>query len=150
MARVIPRSGRREANKPVFSRNLLQTLVAKVMEREGVSFNETGKSFEAQCWRLFKVFQFVIPAVAVASGLPVSLYGVGSYRLTVTGGKPKFRHFFPRGILASVFRAVGVPGSMGRRAVFNRFWRALDLFLVQERGIESPLQADYFELDFDD
>jgi hypothetical protein len=39
---------------------------------------------------------------------------------------------------------------MGRRAEFNRFWRALDLFLVQERGIESPLQADYFELDFDD
>jgi hypothetical protein len=151
MARVIPRSGRREANKPVFSRELLQTLVSKVLEREGVSFSETGKSFEAQCWRLFKALQFLIPAVVVASGLPVSLYGVGSYRLVLSGGKPKFRCCFPKGIFGSVFKSVKAPkAAIGRRAVFDRFWRALDLFLVQERGIESPLQADYFEFDFDD
>jgi hypothetical protein len=97
------------------------------------------------------LFQFLIPAVVVASGLPVSLYGVGSYRLVETVAGHKFRHSFSKGILGMVLRKVKVPRVMqSRRVVLDRFWRALDLFMVQERGLESPLPADYFEFDSDD
>jgi hypothetical protein len=126
-------------------------VVRKVLEREGVSFSETDRSFEDRCWRLFKVFQFLVPAVVLASGLPVSLYGVGSCKLVSTGSGYKFRHRFPRGILGLVLKQVKVPKTKpGNKAVLGRFWEALDLFLVQDRGVESPLEADYFELDFDD
>jgi hypothetical protein len=151
MARVVPRSGRKEANNPVFSQKLLRQVVCKVLEREEVSFGGAEKSFEDQCWRLFKVFQFLIPAVVVASGLPVSLYGVGSCKLVFTGSGGKFRQRFSGWILGLVLRQVGLPKTkIGRKTMFNRFWTALDLFLVQERGSESPLQATCVELDFED
>jgi hypothetical protein len=151
MARVVPRSGRKESNNPVFSRRLLQKMVCQVLDREGVRFSETERSFEDQCWRIFRVFQFLIPAVVVASGVPVSLYGLGSCKMVETGTGPKFRFRFPRGLLNDVLKQVKVAKSKtGRRTTLSRFWRALDLFLVQERGIDSPLQADYVELDFDD
>jgi hypothetical protein len=125
-------------------------VVCKALEREGVSFTGAGKSFEEQSWRLFRLFQFLIPAVVVASGLPVSLYGVGSYKLVETAAGHKFRHNFSRGILGLVMKRVKVSRVMqSRRVVLDRFWRALDLFMVQERGLGSPLSADYFEFDLD-
>ena len=151
MARVIPRSGRREANRPVFSREELRGVVRRVLEREGVRFGGGGKSFEDQCWRLFRVFQFLVPAVVVASGLPVSLYGLGSCRLVSAGSGHKLRFRFSRSVLGSALKQVKVLGELpGRGAMLNRFWRALDLFLAQERGAGSPLGADCFSLDFDD
>jgi hypothetical protein len=121
------------------------------LEREGVSFSGDEKPFEDQCWRLFRVFQFLVPAVVVASGLPVSLYGVGSCKLVFTGSGHRFRQRFSGWILGLVLRQVKAPkAQLGRRAVLNRFWTALSLFLVQERGSESPLQANRVELDFED
>jgi hypothetical protein len=141
MARVVPRRGRKEGNNPVVSRELLRSVVCRVLEREGVSFGGTKQSFEDRCWRLFKVFQFLIPAMVVASGLPVSLYGVGSYKLSLAGSGYKFRHYFPQGILRSILEVVKAPhAGLGRKGMLSRFWKALDLFLV--RGSESPLQAD--------
>jgi hypothetical protein len=121
------------------------------MEREGVYFVDTGRPFPERCWRLFKLFQFLIPSVVVASGLPVSLYGVGSYKLVETVSGHKFRHNFSKSILSLVLEKIKLPRVMqSHRVVLDRFWRALDLFMVQERGLESPLPADYLDLDFND
>jgi hypothetical protein len=150
MARRVPRRGREEANNPVCSKDFLQFVVCKVLEREGVSFDDTVGSFEDRCWRLFRLFQFLIPAAVIAQGLPVSLYGVGSCKLAKTGSGYKLRHNFSKRILNFVLQRVKVSREMqSRRVALDRFWRALDLFLVQERGLEAPLSADYFELDLD-
>jgi hypothetical protein len=151
MAHKVPRRGRREANRPVCSKNFVWSVVCKTLEREGVSFGAGGKSFEERCWRLFRLFQFLIPAAVVATGLPVSLYGVGSYKLSETAAGHKFRHSFSKRILGLVVRRMGIPQVMqSRRVMLDRFWRALDLFMVEDRGGGPLLLANYLDLDFDD
>jgi hypothetical protein len=128
-----------EKNSPVCSKSFLMEMVRQVLEREGVVFRDSGVLSLGRCWRLYRMLQFLAPVAVLVSGRPVSLHGLGSYRLVRLGGRDKLQYKFSR----SVMDCVGISKSgSGSGDLAKKFWALMDLFIPQGKGDPSLLKAE--------
>ena len=123
------------ADPKVLQSDLISLLV-QIMKREGVQFIDNKSSYADRCWGLYKALLLFAPAVVIASGLPVSIYGVGSFRIsTSSSGKRKFKIRYS---LASRF----LDYFLLRVGYLNTFWRIYkDLTKAVVRPDSSVMEA---------
>jgi len=86
-------AGRHEPNLPKVSLETLQACLMKVMVSRGVVFDKKSrKSYADRYWDLYTDLLMLAPALAVATDLPVSIYGVGSFRVKrAVNGRKRLR-----------------------------------------------------------
>lgn len=76
------RRGRREKNSPKVPLKHLQHALAKIMERHGVSFaSPASEKVWEQYWLLYKDLLMLAPTMAILTKSPISIYGVGSFKV---------------------------------------------------------------------
>jgi hypothetical protein len=93
MAKVLSGSGHKKDISPNCSQDLLCDAISAVFSSEDVEFSRYSLlPLEDRYFKLFRDLLMVLPAVIAASGKPVSLLGLGSFRIS---GKPaKFKVSF--------------------------------------------------------
>ena len=94
--RKVPRCGRQEKNEPKVSLEHLQHALAEIMERHGVCFaSPSSEGMWGKYWALYKDLLMLAPTMAILTKSPVSIYGVGSFRVNETkSGRKRFRARF--------------------------------------------------------
>ena len=85
--------GRHEPNAPKVSQDCIMSCLSSVFIKYGVQLSRnSGDSYDSRCWELFKELLLLAPAITISTGLPVSIYGVGSFRVKLDSkGRKKLR-----------------------------------------------------------
>ena len=113
MARVLPRRGREEVNLPSVTKGYLETAIMLVLNSHGVSFSDRRNARE-KAFRLFKDLLLVAPVLAIQTGLPVNVHGVGTFCVKKSAnGRKRLRQRFSQRIsdMADTFKPLSKPGS---------------------------------------
>jgi hypothetical protein len=118
--------------------------LVRVAKDEGVKFSDGV--YSEKCWRLYQALQFLAPAVVAASGLPVSLYGIGSFKVVKLGlsGRKRFRMRFSN-VLSSVLDGLGDGVSEG--SFIEKFQKIFKCFSYEKK--DASLQEAEFRLTVD-
>ena len=86
------RRGRQEPNAPRVDQDILLACLLGVMGRHGAAFsNKSKKSYLERYWDLYKDLLMLAPAVAIAYDKPVSIYGVGSFKIKTSSKGKRLR-----------------------------------------------------------
>ena len=76
------RRGRKDGFHYISQKELVSILV-QVFEQGGVTFEKSSKrSYADRVWGLYKSLLVLAPTLVISSGLPVSIYNVGSVRVS--------------------------------------------------------------------